>query len=149
MGNAVQQGDKRIGLACLLIASALDDCRSHMKGAGQRDASSDPGSTRCPGLYERDANLDIANRLNALLDSDGAVVSLTRTDSASNPSNTQRADFANSHNGEVLLSIHLNGSMDHGVDGTIGLWGKRNKDLDFTRVMHRALRARSKCPIKA
>jgi len=100
---------------------------------------SDPSSTQCPGLYERDANLDIANRLKALLEADGAVVSMTRTDNASNPSNTQRADFANSHNGEVLLSIHLNGSTDHSVDGTIGLWGKRDKDLDFTRVMHRAL----------
>ncbi|HSN78042.1 MAG TPA: N-acetylmuramoyl-L-alanine amidase [Anaerolineae bacterium] len=100
---------------------------------------SDPGTTECPGLYEKDANLDIAYSLKALLEANGAVVGMTRTDSTSNPSNTQRANFANSNNGEVLLSIHLNGSKDHSVDGTIGLWGKRNKDLQFARVMHGVL----------
>jgi N-acetylmuramoyl-L-alanine amidase len=98
----------------------------------------DPGSTACPGLYEKNANLDIAFRLKNLLTADGATVYMTRT-ADTTVSNAQRYNYANSTNGEVLLSIHLNGSTDPSVDGTIGLWGKRNKDLKFTQAMHAGL----------
>lgn len=96
---------------------------------------SDPGSTECLLLTEAEANLDIAERLYALLDSDGAEVFLTRTDD-STKSNRDRYELANSVEGEALVSIHLNGSTDHSVNGTMGLYGKKNKDEDFTRVLH-------------
>ncbi len=97
---------------------------------------SDYGSTECAALPEKTANLQIANLLAGLLKNDGSTVYLTRTSDDQDPSNTDRATFANNQKAQVLLSIHLNGSTNHAVDGTLGLWGKRNKDLAFTQVMH-------------
>ena len=48
-------------------------------------------------------------------------------------------NLANSTDGEVLVSIHLNGSTNHSTDGTQGLYGKLNKDSAFTKTMHAAL----------
>ncbi len=99
---------------------------------------SDYGSTACTGLYEKDANLDIALRLRALLEADGAQVFMTRT-TDTYLSNADRYNYANSVGGEALLSIHLNGSNNPAQDGTLGLWGKRNKDLVFTKALHSSL----------
>lgn len=138
---------KRIGLAiCILLAGLVFATHVSAESAvsGYRiviDAGhggTDPGSTECAGYYESDANLDIAYQLKALLEADGATVYMTRTDDSS-LSNNDRYTFANSTDGEVLVSIHLNGSTDHSVNGTLGLYGKRNKDLAFTEVMHEGM----------
>lgn len=97
-----------------------------------------PGTTQCPGLYEKDANLDIALRLEAVLEAVGYDVRLTRTDD-STLSNNDRYTFANSVGGDALVSIHLNGSTNHSVDGTQGFYGKKRKDEEFTRVVHQAM----------
>lgn len=99
---------------------------------------SSPGSTECQNLTEAEANLDIANRLKTLLEADGADVYLTRTDN-STKSNKDRYEFANSVNGEALVSVHLNGSTNNLVNGTLGLYGKRNKDRKFTETVHNRL----------
>ena len=101
---------------------------------------SSPGSTECQNLTEADANLDIANRLKILLETDGADVYLTRTDN-STKSNRDRYEFANSVGGEALVSVHLNGSANHLVNGTLGLYGKKNKDKKFTETVHARLAA--------
>lgn len=98
----------------------------------------DTGSTECPGLPEKDVNLDIAFRLKSLLEADGAQVFMTRTDD-STLSNGDRYNYANSVNGEALVSIHLNGSTNHNKDGTQGLYGKRNKDKALTDIVHKRL----------
>ncbi len=99
---------------------------------------SDYGSTECSGLPEKTATLDIANRLKVLLEADGAQIFLTRTDD-STKSNNDRYTLANRVGGEVLVSIHLNGSTNHNKDGTIGLYGKRLKDKALTEVIHKRL----------
>lgn len=99
---------------------------------------SDPGSTECAGLSEANANLGIAQRLYTLLDSDGADVILTRTGDYF-LSNNDRYTAANSFGGEALVSIHLNGSTNHSTNGTLGLYGKRGKDLEFTKTIHNRL----------
>lgn len=99
---------------------------------------SDYGSTECQNLPEKNATLDIAYRLKALLEVDGAQVFMTRTDD-STKSNNDRYTFANSVNGETLVSVHLNGSTNHNKDGTKGLYGKRLKDKAFTEVVHKRL----------
>ncbi len=100
---------------------------------------SNPGTTQCSGLTEADANLDIAERLEKILElTDSYDVRLTRTDD-STLSNNDRYTFANSKGGNALVSIHLNGSTDHGVNGTQGFYGKKNKDEAFTRIVHEAL----------
>ena len=98
----------------------------------------DYGSTECGGLPEKEATLDIANRLKLLLEADGAEVFLTRTDN-STKSNNDRYTLANSVNGEALVSIHLNGSTDSNKNGTLGLYGKLNKDNAFTQTVHARL----------
>jgi len=99
---------------------------------------SDWGSIECPGYPEKQANLDIALKLKTLLGADGAEVYLTRTGDLYK-SNADRYNLANSVNGEALVSIHLNGSTDHTKNGTLGLYGKKNKDLAFTKTLHKYL----------
>ena len=99
---------------------------------------SDYGSTECRGLPEKDATIDIANRLKALLEADGAEVFLTRIDD-STKSNNDRYTLANGVGGEALVSIHLNGSTNYSKNGTLGLYGKLNKDNAFTRTVHTRL----------
>jgi N-acetylmuramoyl-L-alanine amidase len=89
-------------------------------------------------LYEKDVTLDIANRLKLLLEADGATVYLTR-DCDCDKSNNDRYTLANSVGGNALVSIHFNGSTNSTKDGTQGLWGKKNKDQAFTKIVHQAL----------
>lgn len=98
----------------------------------------DSGSTACPDLPEKSANLQIANNLKSLLEADIAIVYMTRT-SDETLSNNDRYTYANGTGGEVLVSIHLNGSTNLATDGTRGLYGKIGKDKSFTQVMHNAL----------
>lgn len=98
----------------------------------------DHGSTACDGLYEKDANLDIAYKLEALLKAEGATVGMPRTDD-SYLTNADRYTYANEKNGEVLVSIHLNGSEDKTVNGTLGLYSKWRKDKEFTSILHNSL----------
>lgn len=100
----------------------------------------DYGSNECSGLPEKDATLEIANRLKSLLAADGAIVGMTRME-GSYKSNNDRYTFANSFGGEALVSIHLNGSTDHNKNGTQGLYGKLNKDKAFTEMLHTRLAA--------
>lgn len=89
-------------------------------------------------LREAVVTLDIANRLKILLETEGAIVHLTRNCDC-DKSNNERYSLANSVGGNALVSIHLNGSTDPNKNGTMGLWGKKTKDLDFTKIMHQAL----------
>lgn len=103
-------------------------------GHGGTDSGAVNGSLR-----EADVTLDIAkNYLKPLLEADGAVVYLTR-DCDCTKTNEDRYTFANNHNGDVLLSIHLNGSTNPLKDGTQGLYGQKNKDEAFTKAIHQAL----------
>jgi len=89
-------------------------------------------------LYEKTVTLDIANRLKTLLEAEGATVYLTR-DCDCDKSNNDRYTLANSVGGNALVSIHLNGSTNSNKDGAQGLWGKKNKDQAFTKIVHQAL----------
>ena len=89
-------------------------------------------------LYEKTVTSDVANRLKTLLEADGATVYLTR-DCDCDKSNNDRYTLANSVGGNILVSIHLNGSTNSTKDGTQGLWGKKNKDQAFTKTVHQAL----------
>lgn len=61
----------------------------------------DFGSTECEGYPEKDANLDIAERLKALLEADGATVYMTRTDD-STLSNNDRYTLLTPQTGKCL-----------------------------------------------
>ena len=138
-------------LALALLARFAPAAQAASAVAGHRivldpgHGGSDPGSTECAGLPEKDATLQIAQRLQALLAADGAQVFMTRTDDTYK-SNNDRYTYANSVNGEALVSIHLNGSTDHAKDGTLGLWGKRGKDQAFAQTLHKRLAAELAAP---
>jgi N-acetylmuramoyl-L-alanine amidase len=91
------------------------------------------------GLEEKWLVLDIANRSTMTLTNLGYRVCLTRVDDSTNPSNTERAQYANSVNGKVMVLIHLNGSTNANVNYTQTFWGKKNKDLAFSQHMYNAL----------
>jgi N-acetylmuramoyl-L-alanine amidase len=104
----------------------------------------DLGSTVCAELLgadaylEKNVNLDIALRLEALLRAGGAEVYLTRTTDVG-PSNHERADGINASGAEVLVNLHLNGWEDPTLDGLYVLFGKARKDKAFAQVMHDAM----------
>jgi len=99
---------------------------------------SDPGSTECPGLYESDANLDIAQRLKVLIEADGGEGFLIRNGDYY-MTNADRYNLANQVGGDVLVSIHLNGWYDHEMNYTQGLYAKYPKDYLFTSIVHESL----------
>lgn len=121
-----------------LFGFSLVSAQSHIIVIDPGHGGSDSGSAECSGIPEKNATLDIAFRLKTLLEADGMTVYLTRTDD-STKSNADRYNFANSVNGEALVSIHLNGSTNHSVNGTLGLYGKKVKDEAFTRAVHAKL----------
>src|ERR687889_1014374 len=95
------------------------------------------------GLTEKEQTLDVANRLEALLEVDGCTVYMTRTRDQ-NLTNTQRANKANSFKAMdpgvyVLVSIHMNGSTDGTVDYTTTLFGKWRKDKELANSVFGSL----------
>ncbi len=103
---------------------------------------SDPGTSNATyGLVEKEVVLDIAFRTKDILTSKGYRVCLTRIDNSSNPSNTQRAQYANSVGAKVFVLIHLNGSTDKSVNYTSTFWGKKIKDQELAKHMYNRLKS--------
>ncbi len=99
---------------------------------------SDPGSMECPDLSEADANLHVAQLLESKLKADEATVYMTRTDD-SYLTNRDRYTSANGTDGEILVSIHFNGSTDHNLNYTQGLYAKWQKDINLASTIHNQL----------
>jgi N-acetylmuramoyl-L-alanine amidase len=80
----------------------------------------DVGATGPTGVKEAYVVLDIALRLQKLLEADGAKVILTHTtvDNHSNPTLAERVAIANGSGGDLFLSIHLNASIESDGNGT-------------------------------
>ena len=130
-------------LAAVLIASFLV-VAALSTGAGAQEAGcrgqvvldaghegSDPGAVNARyGLNEKDQALDVARRLEALLEADGHAVCMTRTGDET-LSNNDRYAYANSTGAEILVSIHMNGSPDPAADYTTTLFGKWRKDKEL------------------
>ncbi len=91
---------------------------------------SDPGAVYY-GLREKDLTLDIARRLQGMLELAGYIVVMTRTGDES-LGNTDRASICNAGGADTVLSIHLNASSDPNIDYFKAFYGKQNKDKAFT-----------------
>lgn len=72
-------------------------------------------------IMEKDLNLDIALRLNVLLEKKGVNTYLLRNDD-SNVDNYERAYIANKLNAALYLSNHINAMGDKGFNGTMTLY---------------------------
>lgn len=90
-------------------------------------------------ILEKDLNLDVANRLAALLTNNGYTVYQTRTDD-STLSNNYRYTFCNSEGASILVSIHHNGSTDSSLDYSLGLYMKKD-DVDLATSIVNAVSA--------
>ncbi|MEM1125663.1 MAG: N-acetylmuramoyl-L-alanine amidase [Bacteroidota bacterium] len=67
----------------------------------------DPGAVGAGGLFEKDVTLDIVHRLRARLETHGYRILLTRHDDTAH-SLRARASFANAHNADLFVSVHVN-----------------------------------------
>jgi N-acetylmuramoyl-L-alanine amidase len=135
-----------LSISLLIVCPGNEPAAARSALAGKKvliDAGhggSDPGSTECQALTEADANLDIAERLKALIEADGGEGFLIR-DGDYYMTNADRYNLANQEGGDVLVSIHLNGWYDHTMNYTQGLYAKYPKDYLFTSVVHESLAA--------
>jgi len=94
----------------------------------------DPGAT-AGTLVEKELNLDIAQRVRALLDTTTYNVTLTRDDNNTTLGNSARAQICNAASAQLVLSIHLNASTDTTADYAWFFYGKPQKDKAFAATM--------------
>ena len=91
------------------------------------------------GLTEKAQNLDVARRLEALLEGDGYTVCMTRTTNSETLSNNDRYTYANKTGAKVLVSIHMNGASNSSTDYTTTLFGKWRKDKELAAAVFGSL----------
>jgi N-acetylmuramoyl-L-alanine amidase len=135
-----------------MLAAILLTTASFATGAGAQPTCSgkvvlDPGhggsdsgavNTKY-GLTEKEQTLDVANRLEALLEEDGCTVYMTRTSNSQTLSNNDRYTYANTTGARVLISIHMNGSTRPSTDYTTTLFGKWRKDKGLANTVFGSL----------
>lgn len=137
-------------ISAVLIAGLLLTLAS--PGAGAQEAGCrgqvviDPGHggsdsgavNKTYGLAEKAQNLDVAKRLETLLEADGYTVCMTRTGDET-LSNNDRYTYANTTGAEVLISVHMNGSSNPQTDYTTTLFGKWRKDKELAQTVFDSL----------
>jgi len=87
---------------------------------------SDPGAVGLGGTHESDVTLPIAMQLKTLLEQNGSIVFISRSDdrdvyapNADDADELQaRADVANSNKTDIFICIHADSFRDHSVGGT-------------------------------
>lgn len=98
---------------CLLPAGLAHAFSTVVIDAGH--GGKDPGC-HWNGLVEKDLCLDVARRLNSILQGKGVKTVMTRTDDTY-VELSDRAGIANRHEDAIFVSIHFNASRDHSVSG--------------------------------
>jgi N-acetylmuramoyl-L-alanine amidase len=141
-------------LAAVLVASLLA-AAAFAPGAGAQEVGckgqvvldaghggTDTGAVNAKyGLLEKEQTLDVARRLEALLEADGYAVCMTRTTNAETLSNRDRYTYANTTGARILVSVHMNGSSDPTMDYTTTLFGKWRKDKELAYAVFNGLSA--------
>ena len=139
---SLRLADRLRGLIVVLLAIALAGAGSDSQAADGRfrlcldpgHGGTDPGAI-AGSLVEKELNLDIAERVRALLDATQYEVTLTRSDNSTTLGNSARAEICNAAAAQAVLSIHLNASTDQSVDYAWFFYGKPQKDKAFTATM--------------
>jgi N-acetylmuramoyl-L-alanine amidase len=91
------------------------------------------------GLTEKEQTLNVAKRLETLLEGHGYTVCMTRTLNSQTLSNNNRYTYANATGANVLVSIHMNGSTNASTDYTTTLFGKWRKDKELANTIFGSL----------
>lgn len=137
-------------ISAALVAGLLSALAS--TGAGAQEAGCrgqvviDPGHggsdsgavNKTYGLTEKAQALDVAKRLETLLEADGYAVCMTRTGDET-LSNNDRYVYANATGADVLISVHMNGSSNSQTDYTTTLFGKWRKDKELAQTIFASL----------
>jgi N-acetylmuramoyl-L-alanine amidase len=125
-------------LAASLLASGAEGQETNCTGDVVVDAGhggSDWGAVNNNyGLKEKEQNLDVAYRLEALLEADGHAVCMTRTGDET-LSNNDRYTYANKTGAQLLVSVHMNGSSNPEANYTTTLFGKWRKDKELANTV--------------
>jgi N-acetylmuramoyl-L-alanine amidase len=136
-----------------ILAAILLSATAFSTGAGAQEAGCrgqvvlDPGhggtdsgavNTKY-GLTEKEQTLNVAKRLEVLLENDGYAVCMTRTTNSETLSNNDRYTYANTTGASVLVSIHMNGSTNASADYTTTLFGKWRKDKELATTVFNSL----------
>jgi len=129
-------------LAAAALAGGAEAREAGCTGRVVLDAGhggSDSGAVNARhGLVEEEQTLDVARRLETLLEADGHAVCMTRTGDET-LSNNDRSAYANTTGAEVLVSVHMNGSSDPATDYTTTLFGKWRKDKALAQTVFKSL----------
>jgi N-acetylmuramoyl-L-alanine amidase len=129
-------------LAAAALAGGAEAREAGCTGQVVLDAGhggSDSGAVNARhGLVEEEQTLDVARRLETLLEADGHAVCMTRTGDET-LSNNDRSAYANTTGAEVLVSVHMNGSSDPATDYTTTLFGKWRKDKALAQTVFKSL----------
>ena len=127
-----------VAVAVAALATGAEAREAGCRGQVVLDAGhggADSGAVNARyGLKEKEQTLDVARRLEALLEADGHAVCMTRTGDET-LSNNDRYAYANTTGAEVLVSVHMNGSSDPGTDYTTTLFGKWRKDKELAHAI--------------
>lgn len=97
---------------------------------------SDVGATR-NGIYEKDINLDVTNRLARMLTKKGFKVVLTRKED-STVSLQERVEISNAKRPILFMSVHVNASVNETVRGVETHYWKDNS-LKYANIVQKHL----------
>jgi len=93
----------------------------------------DPGASAASHLSEKEITLDIAQRLRTVLQQNGFDVVVTRGDDRLIPLR-ERARMANSSDGDIFVSIHVNSVANHNSHGIETYYLGPTNDPTLTRL---------------
>lgn len=133
-------------VASLLAAAVFAPGATAQEAGCKEDIVLDPGHggtdagavNKRYGLAEKNENLNVAKRLETLLEADGHAVCMTRTDDRT-LSNNDRYVYANSTGAKILVSVHMNGASNPDTDYTTTLFGKWRKDKELALTVFDSL----------
>ncbi|MBR5509683.1 MAG: N-acetylmuramoyl-L-alanine amidase [Lachnospiraceae bacterium] len=117
-------------------------------GAAQTKAKVTGGTTgRTTGLKEYELNLQVALKLEKILQERGYEVLMVRTVHEVNMSNSERAAVANEADADVFIRIHANGSDNSSVNGAMTICQTRSNP--YNGELYEQSRALSDCVLEA
>lgn len=117
-------------------------------GASETKAKVTGGTTgTTTGLKEYELNLQVAEKLQEILEERGYQVIMVRTSHDVNMSNSERAAVANDAGADAFIRIHANGSEDSSVNGAMTIC--QTSSNPYNGYLYEQSRALSDCVLDA